>query len=664
MKGGIIVLMTVFAINAFTIQRSKKQEEQSQPSRFRQFIRGEAVPHLPQFNRIPSVSKSKSLVVPPNTEFNPCSTSNNICFNDGKCVNRDGMFTCHCPATHYGKRCEKLADMKNCFNNKCKNNSVCVSRPFPKEVVDRSEQPAIKAKDKESFTMKLDYDCICLEGFLGSFCETSDAELECKENYCMSHGTGTLQGNNCTCNCHSNYIGSRCETENPCASITCYNSGKCELKINEEQGIVEAVCKCPKTELISTQITGDFCEIISLDDTLATSPGVPCMNNGSRKLYAEYMVPRLTGFEDRKFFSSLFLQCTTESGENCRFHPKLSTGWCIGKNALCNPRVVKFPSGYYYLVPFCQCDGADYGRLCEFHREDVCDPTMNDKANGITRENRCTNIDQGVCIDILGDLKCDCRKGFVGEECETYNPCVSNPCGEAECVAIPSEVVVNRPGLYKELYRCLCDMNSERSEGSTCVYSGTGNCSSHDRCHNGMCLTCEVTDENDVLQLCTEQQLNDGFRCVCKPGFQPPYCQDLQDPCFTHLCANGGRCRKTSKYDYECICNPGTNGTLCEQVYDYCLTYGIMQCMNGECVEDISSLRGFSCACDYSYYGKNCELKMESVVAMLDLTLKYYWFTLPILSIFITCVIFFVAYMCCSTTSPDKRVIKSLTKQK
>lgn len=58
-----------------------------------------------------------------------------------------------------------------------------------------------------------------------------------------------------------------------------------------------------------------------------------------------------------------------------------------------------------------------------------------------------------------------CKAGYVGEMCETYDPCAGNPCWNAECIPIPSETIVNSIGQHNETYRCLCDMGDEQTGG-------------------------------------------------------------------------------------------------------------------------------------------------------------------------------------------------------
>ncbi|VDL79631.1 unnamed protein product [Nippostrongylus brasiliensis] len=120
------------------------------------------------------------------------------------------------------------------------------------------------------------------------------------------------------------------------------------------------------------------------------------------------------------------------------------------------------------------------------------------------------------------------------------------------------------------------DIDEKNPAQTKCVYSGTGNCSrAKNPCNRGECLSCEQSAEKgDVLQLCDDKEKKDGFKCVCEPGFKPPYCEAPADACFNHLCINGAQCIAKTPFNYECKCNPGTSGTLCEYVSDYCKAFG------------------------------------------------------------------------------------------
>ncbi|PIO74504.1 EGF-like domain protein [Teladorsagia circumcincta] len=288
----------------------------------------------------------------------------------------------------------------------------------------------------------------------------------------------------------------------------------------------------------------------------------------------------------------------------------------------------------------------------QYHRNSSCDPTAIEKQNGVTRENRCTSLRNGICIAPEGIALCDCFPGYVGEHCEIYDPCARNPCGKStECVAIPDETEV-KGDLSSQNYRCLCGMGDDIDEQNPtetkCVYSGTGNCSrAKNPCNRGECLSCHHSAQGDVLQLCNENEKKDGFRCICEPGFKPPYCEAPADACFNHLCINGAQCVAKSPFNYDCKCIPGTSGTLCEYVYDYCEAIGNRVCIHGDCYEDPTSTRQFSCKCRFMYYGRNCDRQWSIAEANAQWVMENSNVVFPAFFVLCTFMMLFVVYIAC-----------------
>jgi len=65
---------------------------------------------------------------------------------------------------------------------------------------------------------------------------------------------------------------------------------------------------------------------------------------------------------------------------------------------------------------------------------------------------------------------------------------------------------------------------------------------------------------------------NDGFTCLCKPGFQGKNCEQDVNECITKPCLNGAMCENLQG-SYRCKCRPGFLGKHCETVFDECLHY-------------------------------------------------------------------------------------------
>ncbi|KAK5967098.1 hypothetical protein GCK32_008882 [Trichostrongylus colubriformis] len=432
------------------------------------------------------------------------------------------------------------------------------------------------------------------------------------------------------------------------------NASNCTLKKHEEENAVEAVCNCPKaTELVRTVIRGDHCERIETNEE--NSQYVPCRKSSNFYEWYRAMEKKLSR-DDRKNLDEIKDSCVKLDGSHCSRDTELSKGWCY-YDGECHVRVEKFQSGKLYLAPFCECKGVESGRFCEYHRKDACDPTAIEKQSGVTRENRCTSLHNGRCIAPEGIALCDCFPDYVGEHCETYDPCARNPCGKSsECVAIPDETAV-RGDLSVQSYRCLCGMSEDIDTQSAavearCVYTGTGNCSlskhrKKNPCNRGECLSCQHPEKGDVLKLCTDSEQKDGFRCICEPGFKPPYCEAPADACFNHLCINGAQCVAKSPFSYDCKCVPGTSGTLCEYVYDYCEAIGKRVCIHGDCYEDPTSTRQFSCKCRFLYYGRNCDRQWSIAEANFQWVMDNSSIIFPVVSVLCTFIMLFVVYIAC-----------------
>uniref|UniRef100_A0A158P7L6 EGF-like domain protein n=1 Tax=Angiostrongylus cantonensis TaxID=6313 RepID=A0A158P7L6_ANGCA len=346
------------------------------------------------------------------------------------------------------------------------------------------------------------------------------------------------------------------------------NTANCTLKYHPLDDAVEAVCICPSdTELVKTTIGGDHCERIETNDEM--SEFIPCKESGN--FYG--------------WFMKMSNEYVNESVITKGFLEKLYITYSL-----------------LFYIPFPQ-----------YHRKDACDPTAVEKERGVTRENRCTSLLNGICIAPEGIPLCDCHRGYVGENCEVYDPCARNPCGKvSECIAIPDELEV-KGELSAQNYRCLCGMADGIDEKNTaetkCVYTGTGNCSrASNPCNHGECLACEHDDQGDILQLCSDKEKRDGFSCKCVPG---------------------------------------TFGTLCEHVTDYCQAVGNRMCINGDCYEDPTTTRQFSCYCRFGYHGRNCELKYTLFEINMHWIKENSQYVIPAFSMMCTFMLLFVIYFSC-----------------
>ncbi|KAF8369254.1 hypothetical protein PRIPAC_87083 [Pristionchus pacificus] len=100
---------------------------------------------------------------------------------------------------------------------------------------------------------------------------------------------------------------------------------------------------------------------------------------------------------------------------------------------------------------------------------------------------------------------------------------------------------------------------------------------------------------------CVEQ--NNGFSCVCAPGWTGSDCNTANDPCSSLYCKNDGKCVPTAdKSDAYCLCTRGYSASDCS-VKDQCF---FAPCENGGTCS--STIYGYTCQCDSSFAGRNCEI--------------------------------------------------------
>uniref|UniRef100_A0A914X5E2 EGF-like domain-containing protein n=1 Tax=Plectus sambesii TaxID=2011161 RepID=A0A914X5E2_9BILA len=485
----------------------------------------------------------------------PCKL-NRPCRFQGQCVNSDNGFYCVCPSTHYGKLCEYLVNDKHCDKHMCVNNATCYSV--------ETERRVVHGDIDKAFVVK--YECSCLPGFIGAFCEFSENERICEQDHCLHHGVAFRSkhvdlGINCICVCEPFYYGERCQYVSLCKDFICYNEGVCE-EIILANGERSARCVCPQKKVglfeDGVMITGDHCEHVQFSPNLTQEQRkcLPCAKEATVSSYRRCL---------RDSNALLPFQVFD------RLHEFGEDSFCFN-GAACYPTVMNasddFGNSALYLMAACNCtDQLTYGLFCEHKRASLCEMTP-DEIAAYGRYSRCLNGARCIVDPFISTWRCQCLIGYTGQMCEVKDPCHPNPCKNgAQCVRIPETISQK----LEFEHTCLCSMDQDVDPNSLdCIDASYGKCASHPCAPGSACFPCDLYGDEELL--CNKDERLQGFQCDCPPGY---------------------------------------NGTVCEHMYDICLVRGF-ECIKGNCSMDNGVARGFRCDCYEGFGGFDCELEIES----------------------------------------------------
>ncbi|XP_034934877.1 sushi, von Willebrand factor type A, EGF and pentraxin domain-containing protein 1-like [Chelonus insularis] len=200
----------------------------------------------------------------------------------------------------------------------------------------------------------------------------------CPPNACLNGGRCTIESAGFSCDCDSEFIGSRCEFfKNPCNSLPCANGGSCY----QDSSSLRFSCSC------LPRFTGLYCEDF-IDECLSS----PCNNGTCISDDNDFYCHCSEGFVGEycdKALDICFGVC--EEGSTCVI---IDGNW----KCLCKPG---------YLGRRCQLLPCDW---LPCHPNSIC---INIKEANVT----------------YSSYRCECPDGFEGENCSIpINHCLESPC--------------------------------------------------------------------------------------------------------------------------------------------------------------------------------------------------------------------------------------------
>lgn len=242
------------------------------------------------------------------------------------------------------------------------------------------------------------YECKCLPGFGGYFCETKFQGCNmnpCKYGACEEENFSAF-----TCKCDPGYTGELCDVVvDMCEPNPCENGVKCHnLVPSGDREKHDYFCECPPEFGTSSKT----CSHRTIDPCIIS----PCLNDATCASTSEY----LNTPENSKLlvYSHFTCKCPRGfTGELCEERiTSCSTNPCQNKGQ-CIP-------GHVENTFTCRCFPAFTGRLCE-HLLDQC-------ANF-----PCSN--GATCMSTPHGYQCQCPINYTGKNCDKLiSPCDSMKC--------------------------------------------------------------------------------------------------------------------------------------------------------------------------------------------------------------------------------------------
>ncbi|GFR76121.1 latent-transforming growth factor beta-binding protein 4 [Elysia marginata] len=493
----------------------------------------------------------------------------NLCAQN--CTNTIGSYVCSC----YSGYKKDANDQQECI--------ICEENKYGESCANTCE---CKGRSTGCDNVK---GCLCVDGWVGTSCDTDVNECELRANLCPQEQMCVNTNGSYTCDCPTGYTvnGTACDDIDECADPLV---SKCPQECTNSPGSFYCYCRNGFTYNITTNTCDDI-------DECAT--GVSGCEHDCINVAGSYNCQCKLGYvlnDDRKM-------CRKDASNPCAVSAKANN--CSFGCTLVNGTDECFcERGYQLDTNGLDCKDVDEcttGHLCT----DTCNNTMgsyeclcpvgkkleNDRRTCVACDpyhwgDNCAN--QCDC-NPLGTAKCDpvsgckCKDGWNGTTCyEDVLECPTDPCPvNSNCTETPGS------------YICTCDIGFYLEELSP------GN------------KTCRDIDECKTNNVCDQACVNSigSFTCTCDSGFlleQRTECVDINE------CASNttNPCEQTCRNlagGFQCTCLDGYTLNLDNR--QDCLD--INECANTEdhtCSEFelCSNTRGsFNCNCKEGYDSSN-----------------------------------------------------------
>ncbi|XP_071107671.1 uncharacterized protein [Haliotis cracherodii] len=465
---------------------------------------------------------------------------------------------------------------------------------------------------------------------------------------CSNEGTSTCSYiyHRLVCTCKTGYTGDRCESEiDYCRSNPCLNGATCKPKLGgfDCECIAATVCQMvqnvvnynPGIDYIRSvsgiNVAACSAECISTSACVAT--GFFTNNNLCVLLNEEQAGKKSTTGATQPYYKKQCANTPYYSGKYCQtdLRDDCTTNDCrdysVCRDLLGGYKCV-CPSGGQYTQPRCDRDSnlcspqpCQNGGTCnswgDVRYQCTCRP-------GFTGVNCETAVDEckqnpdgclydGRCVDGSNSYSCSCKPGFGDDHCQNEAIlCTAGRCSNGICISNYDNVTAD----------CVCE--------DPFVEDSNGECARINFCSPTPCTT-NNTERCDSL--------SDGYRCVCKSGYEGSLCQHNIDDCASTPCVHGTCTDKLTTFscqcdagwtgptctsdmvdcnnqcppektercvdlnqDYRCECKPGYTGKNCTELINECDS---LPCMHGgTCVDQLAD---YSCNCTPGWEGKNCQ---------------------------------------------------------